>query len=157
MSAAVNTVGKSNSDRIPSLADVRKPPITHHPCVCVVELGGAMVTFSTFGPAIPSHIRIATMEYPSYSIPRHPRCLSPNPHPPSPSSTPVPIALVLTSLPNPSLYSLDLSVPKPHNPTENPFTAFIFVPYHHPETRDIFPSSTHRPQSVEPLHSLRLR
>jgi len=99
VSAAVNTVGKSNSDRIPSLVDVRKPPITHHPCVCVVELGGAMVTFSTLVHPFP---QIYVLLLWNIRATVFPAILGPypqNPHPQLLSSTPVPIALVLTSLP----------------------------------------------------------
>ncbi len=68
--------------------------------VCVCGAGRRNGHLFHFGSAIPSNIRIATMEYPSYSIPRHPRSLIPK----SPSSTPV-----LNSCPH---------CPRPHKPPQ---------------------------------------
>lgn len=116
--------------------------------VCV-ELGGAMVTFSTLVQPFPQiHVLLLHMKYPSYSpailgplspIPIHIHIHILNPHPqllsPLPSSSQASPTQVS------SLDSLDSKFSQSN---KEPVTTFVFVPYHNPETRDIFPSSTHR-------------
>ncbi len=83
---------------------VSPPSLITRVCVCC-GAGRRNGHFFHFGPPIPSNIRIATMEYPSYSIPRYPRSLIPKipilnscPYCPRPHKPPQPKFLQSRSL-----------------------------------------------------------